>query len=257
MFKLIKYEFRKNRTGLIVMFLICLGMFLMAPLGKVIGSEEMMIIPMVLLPFYALAAYIYVLIRGIKAYSSELKNRSGYLLMMVPRSTMSILFSKLLFTLFFAVVLFIFSAAALFGVYNIVADVGGVYNLQASVDFFRFGLIQIGVTLEQLIITLAYFVVETLISLLVVVSIGYLSVTLGATLLFQKKLQGFLNFVIFVVLLLALTFLNNMVTPPAGKLYQTYEQAILAGLPSTILNFVLTVIFTSLSALLLKKKVCL
>ena len=39
MLKLIKYEFRKNRTGLLIMLLIAAGLFLLAPLGAALEKE--------------------------------------------------------------------------------------------------------------------------------------------------------------------------------------------------------------------------
>ena len=255
MFKLVKYEFRKNRTGLIVMFLICLLLYLMALVGKEIRNESMMVLPVMLLAFYAFSAYVYVLVRGIGAYSSELKSRSAYLLMMVPRSTMSILFAKLLFTLFFALVLFAFSIAVLIGVTGIAMD--GAYDLQAMANMLQIFMIQADISSQQITSTLIYLAAEIMVSLLSVVSIGYLSATLSATLLRQGKMRNLVNAIFFVVLLVIVNALNRLVTSDLNTLMLSLDQALRAAAPTLIVNLLLTVLFTSLSALLLKKKVCL
>lgn len=255
MLKLVKYEFRKNRTGLIVMFLVCLLLYLMALVGKGIQNDSMMFLPVILLSFYAFAAYVYVLVRGISAYSSELKSRSAYLLMMVPRSTMSILFAKLLFTLFFALVLFAFSIAVLIGVTGIAMD--GAYDLQAMANMIQIFMIQLGISSQQVTSTLIYMAAEIMVSLLSVVSIGYLSATLSATLLRQGKARGLINAIFFMALLFLVNALNRLVTSDLNTMMLSLDQALRAAAPALILNLCFTLLFTSLSALLLKKKVCL
>ena len=105
MLKLIKYEFRRSRTSLLVMLAVALLLYLAAPLGALLKREGLMGVSLFTLMFYCFAAYVYVLIRGVTAYSGELSTRSGYLMLMVPRSTLSIVLSKLLFTLCFAIVM--------------------------------------------------------------------------------------------------------------------------------------------------------
>lgn len=255
MFKLIKYEFRKNRTGLLVLFLVALALYLTAQAGRMLDSEKLLILPAVLLGFYAFAAYVYVLVRGISAYTSELNSRSGYLLMLVPRSTMSILFAKLLFTFFFALVLFAFSAIAMAGVLG--AILREVYGVKEMVEMLKMLMMQLNLDPENLARTLLFALGEVMISVLALVSIGYLSATVSATLLRQGRLRKLVNLVFFLVLLLAMGLLNRMVTPELDEMYVTFQQAITAALPALGINLALTLAFTGLSALLLKKKVCL
>ena len=135
MLKLMKYEFRKNRMGLAVMLGIAAGLFALAPLGRALDKEELMFISVSLLFFYAFSAYVYVLARGIAAYSGELRGRTGYLLMMVPRSTMSILFGKLLFTFAFALVMLAVSALALCASGAVL--LGEIYEVKGLLELIR------------------------------------------------------------------------------------------------------------------------
>lgn len=255
MLKLIKYEFRKNRTGLIVMLLIAAGLFLLAPLGRALHKGGMMALSTVLLVFYAFAAYAYVLVRGITAYSGELRSRSGYLLLMVPRSTMSILFSKLLFTLFFALVMLAVSLAALVGAGTILT--AETYQVRSILKTMQFAMIQVGLDPNALGSTLLFFVAEILSSVLAVVAIGYLSATLSATVLQNGRLRGLVDALIFGVLLALVVALTDLISPEVNELYADYAAALRAASPAILLQLVLTGIFTALSAVLLKRKVAL
>lgn len=255
MLKLIKYEFRKNRTGLIVMLLLAAGLFLLAPLGRALHKEGMMVLSTVLLIFYAFAAYAYVLVRGIAAYSGELRSRSGYLLLMVPRSTMSILFSKLLFTLLFALVMLAVSLAALMGAGTIMT--AEMYQFRSILETLRFAMIQVGLDPNALGSTLLFFVAEVLSSVLTVAAIGYLSATLSATVLQNGRLRGLVDVLIFCVLFALVIALTDLISPEVNALYADYAAALRAASPTILLQLVLIGIFTALSAVLLKRKVAL
>ena len=255
MLKLIKYEFRKNRTGLLIMLLIAAGLFLLAPLGAALEKEGLIACSFVLLCFYGAAAYVYVLARGISAYSNELKTRTGYLLMMVPRSTMSILFSKLLFTLFFALALMALSVLALMGAGGILMR--EAYGARSLMDMLHLGLAQMGMSMDMLGATALFFVVEVLSSVLAVVSIGYLSATLSATVLQQGRMRGVVDVLIFLALFFSLSWLNDRCTPEMQELFQNVSGALRAVSPVVLLDLVLTAAFTALSAVLLKRKVAL
>ena len=255
MLKLIKYEFRKNRTGLLVMLLIAAGLFLLAPLGALLDKDGLIVCSFVLLCIYGGAAYVYVLARGISAYSSELKNRTGYLLMLVPRSTMSILFSKLLFTLFFALALMALSAVALMGAGGILMR--EMYGARSLVDMLRLGLAQLGMSMDMLASTSLFFVVEVLSSVLAVVSIAYLSTTLSATVLQQGRMRGMVDTLIFLALFFGLSWLTDRLTPEMQDLFRNVGSALRAASPVVLVDLAFTAIFTALSAVLLKRKVAL
>lgn len=255
MLKLIKYEFRKNRTGLMIMLLIAAGLFLLAPLGAFLDKEGLIACSFVLLCFYGGAAYVYVLARGISAYSNELKTRTGYLLMMVPRSTMSILFSKLLFTLFFAVALLALSVLALVGVGGIMMR--EMYGARSLMDMLQLGLTQLGMSLDMFEATALFFVVEVLSSVLAVVSIAYLSATLSATVLQQGRMRGVVDTLIFLALFFGVSWLTDRFSPEMQELFRDMGSALRAASPVLLMDLALTAAFTALSAVLLKRKVAL
>ena len=254
MLKLMKYEFRKNRMGLAVMLGIAAGLFALAPLGRALNKEELMFISVSLLFFYAFSAYVYVLARGIAAYSGELRGRTGYLLMMVPRSTMSILFGKLLFTFAFALVMLAVSALALCASGAVL--LGEIYEVKGLLELIRLLLAEGGLDPTMLASVALYVTAGILTSVLAVVAMGYLAVTLSATLLESGRFRGFVSFLFFCVLVALTVFLQNLVSPEVS-LYASYAEALRSALPGMLVDLALTCVFTALSAVMLKRWVSL
>ena len=254
MLKLMKYEFRKNRTGLLVMLLIAAGLYLLAPLGRALDSGSLMIASVVLLFIYAFAAYVFVLVRGIIAYSGELNGRTGYLLMMVPRSAAGILFGKLLFTLAFGLLMLAVSSLALMASGALL--LGQIYQLKGLLETARFLMLQSGIDPASIANVALFFVAAVATSVLAMVSMGYLAVTLGATLLQSGRLRGVASFALFIALCALTGSLQNLVSPDV-EMFATLAEALGAALPVILLDAALACAYTAVSAVLLKKWVSL
>ena len=254
MLKLMKYEFHKNRTGLLVMLLVAAGLYALAPLGRAMDRGSLMIASVFLLFIYAFAAYVYVLVRGITAYSGELRGKTGYLLLLVPRPALSILFGKLLFTLVFGFLMMAVSVFALMASGTVL--LGEVYELKGMLTTLRFLLMQVDIDPSMLANVAAFFVAAIATSVLAVVAMGYLAVTLSATLLQSGKLRGAASFALFIALSALTGYLQNLVAPEM-EMFATLAEALHAALPVILLDAALTCVYTALSAVLLKKKVSL
>ena len=96
MFRLSKYELRKNRTALFVLLAglaalqIC---FLIALRGK---TQDYAIIWSTILVLYAVVCYFAVFIFAITNYYREINSKTSYLVFMTPVSALSIILSKML-----------------------------------------------------------------------------------------------------------------------------------------------------------------
>lgn len=256
MLKLIKYEFRRSRTSLLVMLAVALMLYLAAPLGAMLKREGLMGISLFALMFYCFAAYVYVLIRGVNAYSSELSTRSGYLMLMVPRSTLSIVLSKLLFTLCFAIVMLAVCVAACIGSAAIFMD--EVFDVRGLIPMLKYFAMQMEIDLSSLGYFSLYAVVSLLISVISVVSMGYLSATLSAAIAARGKGAKFLSAVLFLVLLILVGKVSTLAAPDAAVQSFTDLRIVLtSAIPTLLVNLGFTALFTGLSALILKKRVCL
>ena len=256
MLKLIKYEFRRSRTSLMAMLGAALALYLAAPLGAMMDREGLMGVSLFGLMFYCFAAYVYVLIRGVSAYSGELSTRSGYLMLMVPRSTLSIVLSKLLFTLCFAIVMLAVCALACFGSAMIFMD--EVFDVRGMIPMLKYFAMQMEIDLSALGFFCLYAVVSALISVISLVSMGYLSATLSAAIAVRGKGAKLLSAALFLVLLILVGKISTLAAPEAVVQDFTDLQIVLtAAIPTLLVNLGFTALFTCLSALILKKRVCL
>ena len=256
MLKLIKYEFRRSRTSLMAMLGAAFALYLAAPLGAMMEREELMSISLFGLMFYCFAAYVYVLIRGVNAYSSELSTRSGYLMLMVPRSTLSIVLSKLLFTLCFAIVMLAVCIAACFGSALVFMD--EVFDVRGFIPMMKYFALEMEIDLTSLGYFCLYAVVSALISVISVVSMGYLSATLSAAIAARSKGAKFLSALLFVLLLILVGKVSALLVPDAAvESFNGLHAVMTSAIPTLLINLGFTALFTCLSAWILKKRVCL
>lgn len=256
MLKLIKYEFRRSRASLIAMFGAALALYLMAPLGRLIHSRDLMLYSLMLLFIYCFVAYAYVLIRGLNAYSSELNTKSGYLMMMVPRSTLATVFAKLLFTLTFALVMLAVCVLACIGSGVLLAE--EFYNVRGAMTVAKYAAANMGIDLVSLGYCALYFALSLLIGVISLVSTGYLSATITAAVAKRGRGAKLISALIFLVLLISVGKLTDLAAPQiVMRDFSTLEVALRATLPALAVNLICSALFTCLSAGLLKRKVCL
>ena len=256
MLKLIKYEFRRSRTSLMAMLGAAFALYLAAPLGAMMERDGLMSISMFGLMFYCFAAYVYVLVRGVSAYSGELSTRSGYMMLMVPRSTLSIVLSKLLFTLCFAIVMLAVCIVACVGSASIFMD--EVFDVRGLIPMLKYVALNMEIDLSALGFFCLYAVVSVLISVISIVSMGYLAATLSAAIAARGKGAKLLSVALFIVLLILVGKVSTMAAPDAAvQNFTDLRIALSAAIPTLLVNLGFTALFTGLSALILKKRVCL
>ena len=78
MWKLLKYEFRRARTSLLTVLgvIAVLEMYFLISLG--VDHMEHVVIAAVLMMFASYGAAVYIFVRGVASYASELKAKSAY-----------------------------------------------------------------------------------------------------------------------------------------------------------------------------------
>ena len=187
MFKLLKYEFRKGLTSILVMLGITAALqgYFLYGLFSWADDGVHTIIAASLLMLMSLAVYIFVLVRGVTSYSGELKSRSAYLIFMTPHSTRKIIASKFLFTLVLS---------AIFGGLYIglgALDVGLLLNelgeLEEFLGMFQQAMQELGVRVDQIVLAVVFTVIYMVLSMLSFFAVAYLAVTLSHTLFRDKS----------------------------------------------------------------------
>jgi len=259
MLKLMKYEFRKMRTMLIILLAVLFvleGGFLLGSMNK---DEDIQATCLLLLIILAVVTYIYVMIAGIVSYSRELKDRTGYLVFMAPVRPMGIVASKLLTTVLAAV-----GFGALFGLcagldFKYLMDFFG-YDRATWAEMsiaFRVAFAEEGITLTQLVLTAVSSIAEMFVSMIATMCAAYLAITLSATVMQKRKsfLRGLVSFLLFCLITTLMSeFSNRFLLPDRA----VDVDAAIQMLGFSVLFYVCaSAVFAWASAALLKRRVSL
>ena len=260
MLKLMKYEFRKQRTVLLALLIALVALELGFVLGHHFEKADLAGICLALLTLLGFGTYAYLLISGIVSYSRELTNRTGYLTFMTPVRPIGVVLSKLVSTLMMgigATALFALAAyldyAYLFRTFNITEN--ALQQLNFGV---RMVLGNMMFDINQLWLFVACAVAVVFIQVMLAMCTAYLAITLSATLLQNRK--GFVRGLISIVLFFAINYgagrLNGAIIDTSPTLKTTSDVLRIIGV-TLALNLALSAVFAVISARLLKKKVSL
>lgn len=256
MLKLTKYELRKNLLGIgIVAGIICVlqALFMFFCLTENINYTSLF---GGLLIIAASVSYFIVFIFGVVTYYSyrELSSKSSYLIFMTPNSSLSIITSKLLYTLIIGIGI---SAIFIgFGVLDIFMMAGVFGDLADALKNFSEMLKIMGIDVVNIIINIVAGIISFLIAFFFLISLAYFAITLSSTALQNNKIKGFISVILFCVLAYATIKISSLL-PELYKNPDSLSQALMSSLPATIFQLLMVVACTFGSAVLLDKKVSL
>ncbi len=253
MFKLIKYELRRNLTTMIILLAVIAGLEAFSLYAMYSKSETQTAISFSLLMFGGFTAFMVVFILAVKSYSSELGSKYSYMTFMTPTSTYSIIGSKLLTTGIVALVTTVLSVLLVVIDYNVFLS-----QFDASGEMesgFKLFLSAGGTSLSDIYIgALAYFIVLW-IGIFTWICLAYLAITLSATAFANKKFRGFMSFCAFVLLAVIINVITDKL--PTVDIGSGSLHVLLTPLYSYIVDIVAIIGAFLASGLLLDKKVSL
>ena len=261
MLKLMKYEFRKLRMVLLIMLIALVVLEIGFVAGYHFEKPDVFGVCIALITILTFAVYGYILVSGVAGYYRELSNRTGYMIFMTPRRSIEIVLSKILFTLLAAIAAtLVFGAAAyldyrfLVNGLNVDASVIKQANMALRMAFGNFQL-----SLDQLAVSAVYLALTTLIGIALWMCTAFLSATLAATLLQNKKgfWRGLVSVALFFLLAWAAGWLNDRLLLSAGYPFESFAQVSRSILASLAFNLALAGVFACASAWLLDRKVSL
>ena len=261
MLKLMKYEFRKCRTTLMVMALALLALELWFLYGVRKGSDVALMGSTVLLTWLTFAVYAYLLIAAIVSYSRELRDKTGYLAFMAPVRPIGIVLSKLLFAALAAIVVTALFGGVAYMDYRALlrrANVGAAELQQAN---FLLNMFSDGaqLTVQDVGRLLLYVGAEALISMIGTACAAFLAITLSATALENRKgfLRGLLSFAFFALLTYGVNALVDGLDRAFGlRVDSSAGLSAVLGV-SALVQLAACALFAWLSAWLLDRKVSL
>ena len=239
MLKLTKYELRKNLLGIGIVagiIFVLQALFIFFCLTENLNYTSLF---GGLLIIAASVSYFIVFIFGVVTYYRELSSKSSYLIFMTPNSSLSIITSKLLYTLIIGIGI---SAIFIgFGVLDIFMMAGVFGDLADALKNFSEMLAGI---------------ISFLIAFFFLISLAYFAITLSSTALQNNKIKGFISVILFCVLAYATIKISSLL-PELYKNPDSLSQALMSSLPATIFQLLMVVACTFGSAVLLDKKVSL
>ncbi|MGN0395565.1 MAG: ABC transporter permease [Coprococcus sp.] len=255
MLKMLKYEWRKN----ILSVLIVLGVYAALEIYYLIAcygleSRSHASISMSLLFLAASFSYIFVLLYGIISYSSDLKNKSGYLVFMAPISSFKIIGAKLLSTLVTGVLLLVAICGLIFLNYNIAC---AQFGLDSIIDVGTELLSMFGYSFSSILISILFFVFTFLLEFYMIVTVGYLAVSISSTVLQNKKGKGFVSVLLFIVIIVLVSIVSNHLPVINSIDNTTFANQLLRNTPELIWMIIITLSGYIGSSLLLEKKISL
>lgn len=261
MLRLMKYEFRKMRTPILMMAAALAGLEAGFIVGNKLEDYNIVALCLGLLVALVFVAYFYILIAGITSYERELSDRTGYLVFMTPVSPLGIVGSKLIATALTALAATaLFGAAACYDFQRLLRGVDMDPELYRDVQYMldmmsrRMGP---GSPIHQALMMVVFQGGSILIHLMLLMCCAYLAVTVSTTILQTRKsvLKMAISFGLFV----ALNALTGKVSGMAAgdpEVYAAGEVVQLLGVRAAV-EFGFALLFAGASAWLLDRKVSL
>lgn len=254
MLKLLKYEFIKNKHS----FYICLsivGILELIIFANFLQEDYSNMLMAFFLQFIATLVIIAVgLVIGTKTYTSELTNKSGYLLYMTPNSPLKIVFSKFVFSLiielFYMLVFFLLTTL------NVTVLFGDLFDAEDVREIIAFVSIQYSsITSDPVLLTCFTILLSWSLNIFAIVGFYDLCYTISCTLISNLHGKKLLTTVLFVFVGWFLLLLNSFLSVFfADPIFESTQSAFLATLPHYLYYIVLTCgCMFGISALLEKK----
>ena len=237
MFRLSKYELRKNRTALFVLLAglaalqIC---FLIALRGK---TQDYAIIWSTILVLYAVVCYFAVFIFAITNYYREINSKTSYLVFMILAAALGAL-GWLDFSLFL-------------NQYSVYKSMGEVIS-EVMKNF--------GIDTAQVASMALFGIITFLLSVFSTVAMLYLCITLAATLLQNSRLKLVVTIALFVAGIYAESKIQGVITDLHPMVYRDTVDLIYLlqqSWPYALANLVELALFMILTTWLLEKKLSL
>lgn len=220
--KLLKYEFRKGLTGLLIMLGVTAALEGYFLYGLYINAEDgwHAAIAAMLLVFMTMAMSVFVLIRGVTSYSGELKSRSAYLVFMTPHSTRKIVASKFLYTFVLGLLMaMIYGALGLMDIGLLLHEFGELEEVLTTIND---AMAQLGFHLEQYIFAAILGLLMVMLYALSFCAAAYLAVTISHTLFRDKSWRWLAALGLFWLLMQGVSAVYGLFPSPFDALvYQT------------------------------------
>lgn len=195
--KLMKYEFRKTRLSRIILILAIVLSEILFLIGTFTKWEDGIFWGVLFLILCATFGTFYLGIESILVFSKDMNSKQSYMLFMTPQNSYQILGAKVLESL-----ICIIAAGLIFGLITFadislaIAQMKGLDRLLNELNMILKSMFDNLPTWQDVAANAA----QILLGWFMIITIGYLAVTLSSTVLAGKRFSGLVSFLLFLLL---------------------------------------------------------
>ncbi len=247
MFKLMKYEFRKQAFSKAIILIILSLLQIYYLYSIFVRDESNIAVSGALLIVFGVIVLFYLVLEGINVYSKDLREKSSYMLFLVPYNSYTILGAKILCTLiqiFVTCIIFIILTyinitlfLEEFSVRGMLSELMGLLfevNIFSIVDY-----------------AMIVFLFLSTISEIIFIFVSAISaITLSSAMLKNIKIRGFISFGLYLIIYISLNYIIQVLI---RELYFSSYNVIM--IVQTIITFICTGIMFVITGWLLENKV--
>jgi hypothetical protein len=206
MLKLMKYEFRKQAFSKVILLVLAGILELVFFAGIIFDNSDILGLGIGLLVAYGIGALFFLSYEAIFTFYNDLKQKSSYMLFLTPHTSYAIVGAKVVSAgiqiLLAGVALFLLAAldgSVLVAKFNMLAEV------KELVQAFLQQVYNVDLSLSSIIAVTALIITGWVSTL----TVAFFAITLSTTFLANSKLNGFVSFIIFIVINSAYSFIIN------------------------------------------------
>lgn len=254
MLKLSKYEIKRNIIGLIILFIIITIIEVYFVISTLLENTTNTVISATLLYLASVISFFCIFIFGVVVYSKELSSKSSYLTFMTPRSSMSILCSKMFTTLivglFFLAIIILFAWGDIVLASNVYPEIGTVSSFIDEI------LLALRISKSTIVFNVLAWVISFLAGFFAVIATSYFAITLSSTLFQNRKFKGIISGLLFLLIIYIVISVGSLLPYAYDDVNSSYE-LIVNMLPDVIYSVIIMIGFLFTSSKLLDKRVSL
>lgn len=223
MLKLVKYEWKKQRTSrLVILGLLAAGLLTFWG-GILFKNENATVLSLIFLYCFSILVLFYTGVESVLVFNRDLRTKQSYMLFMVPRSVWEILAAKFISAILqMLFVFFMFLAAGSLSLMAAIWRSGEIKAfLNAAQDLIR------ALTERQFYwMTLVEAALILFLGWVLIVIIGFLAVILARTVLVKSRFAGLFAFILFFLINMAVEWgyrFSDMLPDIGGKGYFGFD----------------------------------
>ncbi len=249
--KLIKYEFRKQRTSRVAIFIALAVTLAGFWTGILFDNNEIMSLSIIIMSMGAVFVLIYVGIEGILVFNRDLRTKQSYMLWMLPKSIWEILGAKFISAFLQMLIVFGISCAAVgVSVAGAVLTIGGLADLVRMGQKMSRTFVEGGIQWTDFVyIAFGVFLAWTL-----VIMTGFLAVILARTVLVKSKFAGGLAVILFFAINFAIERIYDLMNKIPGIASSANFGAVDLNIWDVVFYIVVCLALFGASGLLAEKK---